>query len=101
MSKNGDNQEQVSPNKAGIEGGLSVGLFFAFVFYWLGYNALVSVFLAAIAGVSSGCMVAWWQITDEQEHDLSEVTTKTLAYKTTILSAQQNKTGLLQNKEEE
>jgi high-affinity Fe2+/Pb2+ permease len=76
--KNRQKNENISPKSLGIEAGLRIALFFAVAFYWLGYSALLSIFLAAIAGLSGGCIICWWQITDEPEHQPPEPKKKKL-----------------------
>lgn len=100
-NQNNQNNQNISPNTSpkaqGIKAGLGIALFFVVAFYWLGYQGM-SIFLAAIAGVSGGCIVCWWQITDEPEHDTPEVKKKTLAYKTKLSNANRQKSGLLRPK---
>ncbi len=62
----------LSPQEAGLGVGLRIGGFFFVAFFWLGYHPFLSVFLGAIAGVCAGCIVCWWQITNEPEHSHPE-----------------------------
>lgn len=89
---------QVSPQEAGIEVGLKLGGCFFVAFFWLGYHPFLSIILGAIAGVCAGCIVCWWQITDEPEHSPPEEKKKTLAEQAKFFSELRHKNGLLRRR---
>jgi hypothetical protein len=89
---------QVSPQEAGIEVGLRIGGLFFVAFFWLGYHPFLCFFLGAIAAVCAGCIVCWWQITEEPEHGPPEEKKKTLAEQTKFFSEFRRKSGLLRPK---
>lgn len=49
----------------GVPIGLSWTLFFLLSFYFLGYSAIVSIFLALLGGGAVGVIVDWWWSKDE------------------------------------
>lgn len=100
MGEKPSSNENVSPKAQGIEAGLRIALFFAVAFYWLGYSAGLSIFLAAIAGLSGGCIISWWQITDEPEHQPPGIKKKNLKYKTKLSNKTRKKVGLKSEKKD-
>ena len=95
MTNSSKKNTSKSPQAQGIEAGLKIALFFAISFYWVGYHPWLSIFFAIIAGVSGGCIVCWWQITDEPEPKPPQVKKKTLEYQTKISNTNREKTGLM------
>lgn len=95
MNNSNQNNQIKSPQGQGIEAGLKIALFFAVAFYWVGYHPWMSIFLAAISGISGGCIVCWWQITDEPEHKPPQVKKKNLEYQTIFFNNHRRKTGLM------
>lgn len=94
MSEKPAKNENLSPKAQGFEAGLRIALCFALAFYWLGESAVLSIFLAAIAGLCGGCIIAWWHMTDEPEHQPPEVKKKTLSSQTKISNNRRRKIGL-------
>ena len=46
----------------GFASGIQIWLIFLLVFYLLGYQAPLSIVLGAIAGISAGFILGWWEV---------------------------------------
>jgi hypothetical protein len=89
----------VSPQEAGMEVGFKLGGCFFVAFFWLGYHPFLSILLGAIGGICAGCIVCWWQVTDEPEHSPPEEKRKTLTEQAEFLGEFRRKNGLLRIRE--
>jgi hypothetical protein len=50
----------------GFAAGIQVWLMFLLAFYLLGYPAPLAIMLGAIAGVSAGFIIGWWEVKAEK-----------------------------------
>jgi hypothetical protein len=50
----------------GFAAGIQVWLIFLLAFYLLGYPAPLAIMLGAIAGISAGFIIGWWEVKDEK-----------------------------------
>ena len=87
--KDGDKEKKPSPLGEGIKTGVTIGLFFAISFLWLGYSALVSWALGTIGGLAGGLIFGWWHLTEEPKEALIFQKPKTLAEATEERAATQ------------
>jgi len=63
-------QSEMVASSEGIDAGLKYWLFFLVGFVVLGYQAPMSIFLGAIAGVGAGWTIAWWKSKEESRTQL-------------------------------